>query len=125
MNIDQNGLFKSDKRRMAVIFRNLISNALKYYDDSKDEPFLKIEVKSDSQIARILIEDNGIGISKEEQEEVFKMFYRATERSTGSGLGLYIILETVEKLKGTIKMDSEKYKGTSFYIEIPFLELKQ
>ena len=49
------------------------------------------------------------------------MFYRATERSTGSGLGLYIILETVEKLQGTIKMESEKYNGTSFYIEIPFI----
>jgi signal transduction histidine kinase/ligand-binding sensor domain-containing protein len=121
VNIVQKGIFKSDKRRIAVIFRNLISNALKYYDDSKDEPFLKIEVECTSDIAHILIEDNGIGISKEEQEEVFKMFYRATERSTGSGLGLYIILETVEKLQGSIKMDSEKYQGTSFHIKIPFL----
>ncbi|WKK75922.2 two-component regulator propeller domain-containing protein [Marivirga salinae] len=124
VNIDQNGLFISDKRRIAVIFRNLISNALKYYDDSKDEPHLNIEVESNSGFARILIEDNGIGISKEDQEEVFKMFYRATERSTGSGLGLYIILETVEKLRGSIKMESEKYKGTSFHIEIPNLDPK-
>lgn len=121
VNINQKGLFKSDKRRIAVIFRNLISNALKYHDDSKEEPYLKIEVESNSEAAHILIEDNGIGISKEEQKEVFKMFYRATERSTGSGLGLYIILETVEKLQGTIKMESEKYNGTSFYIEIPFI----
>ena len=78
-------------------------------------------MESNSGAAHILIEDNGIGISKEEQKEVFKMFYRATERSTGSGLGLYIILETVEKLQGTIKMESEKYNGTSFYIEIPFI----
>lgn len=120
--IHQSDVFKSDKRRIAVIFRNLISNALKYYDESKDEPFLKIEVESNSEAARILIEDNGIGISKDEHEEVFKMFYRATERSTGSGLGLYIILETVEKLNGTIKMESEKYVGTSFIIEIPFLD---
>lgn len=124
VDVIQNGLFISDKRRIAVIFRNLISNALKYHDDSKDTPYLKIEVESNSDFARILIRDNGIGISKEEQKEVFKMFYRATERSTGSGLGLYIILETVEKLHGSIKMESEKYKGTSFSIEIPFLETK-
>ncbi|WP_296620437.1 sensor histidine kinase [Marivirga sp.] len=120
VSIVQKELFISDKRRIAVIFRNLISNALKYYDGSKDDPYLKIEVESNSSFARILIEDNGIGISKDEQEEVFKMFYRATERSTGSGLGLYIILETVEKLHGTIKMESEKYEGTKFLIEIPF-----
>ena len=120
VKVIQKGPFISDKRRVAVIFRNLISNALKYYDGSKEDPYLKIEVESDSNIARIVIEDNGIGISKDEQEEVFKMFYRATERSTGSGLGLYIILETVEKLQGTIKMDSQKYEGTKFVIEIPF-----
>jgi signal transduction histidine kinase/ligand-binding sensor domain-containing protein len=125
VDIIQKGLFISDKRRIAVIFRNLISNALKYHDNSKDEPYLKIEVESTSEVTRILIEDNGIGISKDEQKEVFKMFYRATERSTGSGLGLYIILETVEKLYGSIKMESEKYEGTSFYIEIPSLETKK
>jgi signal transduction histidine kinase/ligand-binding sensor domain-containing protein len=122
IEVNQSELFVSDKRRIGVIFRNLISNALKYSDNSKEEPFLKIAVRSNSKSAQISIEDNGIGISKNEQEEVFKMFYRATERSTGSGLGLYIILETVEKLNGTIKMESEKYEGTRFYIEIPFLE---
>ena len=122
VNIDQITTFKSDKRRIAVIFRNLISNALKYYDDSKAESFLKISVKSNLESARIIIEDNGIGISKEDQLEVFKMFYRATERSTGSGLGLYIVMETVEKLSGTLNMRSEKYQCTNFTIEIPFLE---
>ncbi|WP_340153893.1 two-component regulator propeller domain-containing protein [uncultured Marivirga sp.] len=122
IEVHQSGQFVSDNRRIAVIFRNLISNALKYSDDSKDEPFLKVFVKSNSKKAEIEIEDNGIGISKEEQKEVFKMFYRATERSTGSGLGLYIILETVEKLQGKIKMESEKYEGTRFIIEIPCLE---
>jgi len=122
VNIEQSAPFNSDERRIAVIFRNLISNALKYHDDSKDNPYLKIHVKSNSTIAEITIQDNGIGISKDEHEEVFKMFYRATERSSGSGLGLYIILETVQKLNGTIKMESEKYQGTKFYIEIPFIK---
>lgn len=122
IKVHQSGLFLSDKRRIGVIFRNLISNALKYSDDSKEDPFLRITVNCNSKNAQITIEDNGIGISKDEQEEVFKMFYRATERSTGSGLGLYIILETVEKLNGNIKMESEKYEGTRFHIEIPFLE---
>lgn len=123
INIQQSCIFQTDKRRMAIIFRNLISNALKYYDDSKENPFLKIEIRSNSKSAHIIIEDNGIGISKNEQEEVFKMFYRATERSTGSGLGLYIVLETVEKLGGVITMSSERYKGTKFDIIIPFLNL--
>ncbi|MGM0580632.1 MAG: ATP-binding protein [Bacteroidota bacterium] len=122
INVEQHAAFRSDKRRLAVIFRNLISNALKYSDDSKSKCYLNIEVKCDSKSAQILIDDNGIGISSKDQEEVFKMFYRATERSSGSGLGLYIVLETVDKLNGKINMESEIYKGTKFYIEIPYFE---
>jgi signal transduction histidine kinase len=123
ISVAQQGVFKSDKRRLGVIFRNLISNALKYFDNSKNESYLSIEVKTTSDFAHIIVADNGIGISQEEQQEVFKMFYRATERSTGSGLGLYIILETVDKLGGTIEMESEKYLGTKFIIKIPYLNL--
>jgi signal transduction histidine kinase len=67
----------------------------------------------------IIVKDNGIGISKENQEKIFDMFYRVSENSVGSGLGLYIVKEIVEKLDGKIEVESEPGKGTAFSIHIP------
>ena len=69
----------------------------------------------------IKIEDNGIGIPEKEKAKVFNMFYRANEQSKGSGLGLYIVKETVEKLEGTITLKSEEGQGTTFEIYLPNL----
>ena len=67
----------------------------------------------------IEIKDNGRGIAKEFQSKIFDMFFRATDDSSGSGLGLYIVKETVDKLKGEITFESELRKGTSFTISLP------
>ncbi|HLT71941.1 MAG TPA: sensor histidine kinase, partial [Cyclobacteriaceae bacterium] len=63
--------------------------------------------------------DNGQGIPKEHMDQIFNMFYRASENSEGSGLGLYIVKETLAKLVGTIHVESEMYKGSSFRVELP------
>ncbi|MFT6731414.1 MAG: PAS domain S-box-containing protein [Glaciecola sp.] len=119
VEIDQKEKFISDKKRIIVIFNNIISNAIKYKDTSKEESFVSISVECDSEKAIITIEDNGIGIAEEKQEKVFDMFYRATKLSTGSGLGMYIVKETLEKLGGTITLESELKSGTKFSIQIP------
>jgi signal transduction histidine kinase len=70
----------------------------------------------------IKVEDNGHGIAPEHQEKVFDMFYRATDRSPGSGLGLYIVKEITQKLGGKISFDSKLHKGSTFDLLLPNLK---
>lgn len=111
--------FFSGKTRMGFLLQNLISNSIKYYDASKSNPFVKVEVFKNPDNVKIVVQDNGIGISKKYQNHVFDMFYRATDRSDGSGLGLYIVKETIDMMGGSINLDSEKDKGTSITLTIP------
>jgi len=67
----------------------------------------------------VTVEDNGIGISDKYIDKIFDMFYRATESSDGSGLGLYIVKETVDRLKGKIDVQSRPEEGTRFKVEFP------
>lgn len=119
INLVQESPFFSDPFRLSIIFNNLISNAIKYSDPFKSNSFLRANVKIDREKAVIDFEDNGIGIDKEYVSRVFDMFFRATMQREGAGLGLYIVKETIDKLKGTIRIDSEIGKGTRFLIEIP------
>jgi len=114
--------FYSDPGRLNIILSNIISNAIRYSNPDISDPYVKIDVESRSEDAIIRIQDNGIGISKEYHEKIFEMFYRVSNKSTGSGLGLYIVHETVEKLKGNIQINSELGKGTIFTIKIPNLK---
>lgn len=111
--------FSTDYYRVSVILNNLISNAIKYLDQNKTKPALKIIVSIDRDRALLSIDDNGIGIDNILIPKIFDMFFRANTEKDGSGLGLYIVKEAVEKLEGKIEIDSALGKGTSFRIEIP------
>ncbi|MDN5201786.1 PAS domain S-box protein [Fulvivirgaceae bacterium BMA10] len=112
-------IFKSDYLRLHIIFSNIISNAFKYMDVKIKDNFLKINITIKEGNASISFKDNGIGIEKAYLEKVFQMFYRANERSEGSGLGLYIVKQSVEKLGGIIKIESQPRIGTDIDIRIP------
>ncbi|WP_316633856.1 HAMP domain-containing sensor histidine kinase [uncultured Flavobacterium sp.] len=109
----------SDKNRLITIFSNLISNAIRYQNSQISNPFVSIKVDTSQTETRIEIQDNGIGIDKESQAKIFNMFYRVSQESVGSGLGLYIVKEAVSKLNGEIKVQSEIGEGTTFLIKIP------
>lgn len=109
----------SDKYRLSVIFNNIISNAIKYYDEHKPHPYLKISIIIGEEHVHMEFEDNGIGIDPEYLNKVFDMFFRATPNNEGAGLGLYIVQEAVEKLKGTVEIKSALRRGTTFIIDIP------
>lgn len=111
----------TDGRRLRVILKNLISNSIRYHDLHKEAPFIKVEIKYKSQLVIISVSDNGIGIDNKHINDIFKMFYRADETSKGSGLGLYIVKETIDKLKGKIEVKSELHKGTTFTLTLPSL----
>ncbi len=110
---------KSDKRRMGGILNNLITNAIRYHDPSKDHQFVRLSGSRNNDAFSLTVEDNGHGIEKEHQHRVFDMFYRASNILGGSGLGLFIVKESVEKLSGSIELESKLGKGTIFKIEIP------
>jgi PAS domain S-box-containing protein len=111
--------FYSDPWRIGEIFRNLISNAIKYRKLDKTESWIEIEARCTEHAVEISIKDNGIGIPAENQGRVFEMFYRASEQSEGSGLGLYIVKNAVEKLDGVVMVDSEPRLGTTFKVVLP------
>ena len=116
ININGRASFYSDQRRIKVIFNNLISNAIRY-SNGKD-PVIEIDVKINKSNANISITDNGVGIEKKHQKKVFEMFYRATDANAGSGLGLYIVKESIDKLNGNIDMMSDIGFGTKFLISL-------
>jgi signal transduction histidine kinase len=113
--------FHSDQSRLSIILNNLISNSIRYQNPEVSNPFVDISVQVSEAAADILVRDNGVGIDRENQEKVFNMFYRVSNKSVGSGLGLYIVKETVEKLNGMIKLESQPGKGTELKIRLPNL----
>lgn len=116
---DADTIAKVDTFRLSVIFNNLISNAIKYSDESKPERFVTLTIRGSVNGLQLAIKDNGQGIMKDHISRVFNMFYRASELSKGAGLGLYIVKQAVDKLNGVIMLDSEEGKGTTFTITIP------
>ncbi len=115
----------SDKVRLGIILSNLIANALKYYNPNNPSPYVLIQVTTGKAGATIKVTDNGIGIAEEPKKNIFRMFYRASDKSSGSGLGLYIVKEALEKLGGTIKVSSKLGIGSTFEIVLPSLPRKK
>ena len=110
---------KSDPTRLKVVLNNLLANAIKYNNQSSDNKYVKISAMQDKEILHIRVEDNGAGIGKEHQDKIFDMFFRAADDSSGSGLGLYIVKETITKLGGSINFESALRQGTAFTITLP------
>ena len=117
--VKMESFFYSDPLRLTIIFNNLISNAIKFQDQNKSESFLSVIINANEKEAYVQVKDNGIGIDEHHLPKIFNMFYRGTERSNGSGIGLYIVKETVEKLGGSISVESIFGAYTLFKIKIP------
>lgn len=111
--------FRTDKASLTSILQNLVVNAIKYRRPEEQAPFVKIRAFPFEKGLKIEVSDNGEGISPEIQEKIFKMFYRGNKKSKGTGLGLYIVQQIVEKLNGNISLESKVGKGTRFSVYIP------
>jgi len=120
MSVDQSFDFKGDTFRISVILNNLISNAVKYQKPDESNPMVDLSVKVEPHKATICIKDNGIGILSEHLNNIFKMFFRSKNNNKpGSGIGLYIVKEALNKIGGTINVESKYGEGTQFEISIP------
>ncbi|MFZ6008969.1 MAG: GAF domain-containing sensor histidine kinase, partial [Bacteroidota bacterium] len=113
--------FYSDQKRLIIILKNLLVNSIQYCSPDRS-PQINVTADINPLQASIKVQDNGIGIEQESIPKIFQMFYRAAERSTGSGLGLYIVKETVERLRGQIDVNSQVGVGTTFRIILPNLK---
>ena len=109
----------TDPNRLKVIINNLLSNAYKYHNFDQTDPFIFIGAIQKGDHVIITVKDNGLGIAPEHHTRIFDMFYRASESSEGSGLGLYIVKETLDKLVGSISVQSSIGKGSEFTVTLP------
>ena len=111
-------VFVSDYNQIKIVLNNLLANAVKYHNLDQPRPYIRIGfIRNDDQV-EIIVEDNGQGIPEESLPRIFEMFYRASVDTEGTGLGLYIVREALNKVKGTIDVTSELGKGSIFRIQL-------
>lgn len=110
--------FYSDSLRFNTIMENIISNAIKYHKEAESSNYIKITGQSDHDKLQISIADNGIGIAPAYHNKIFDMFFRLSGEKDGSGIGLYIVKDTVKILQGSIQVQSEKGIGTTFIVTL-------
>jgi signal transduction histidine kinase len=112
-------VFRSDYGQMKIVMCNLMGNAVKYHNPDQPNPFIKVSFRRHPDYVEISVEDNGPGIPESNLPHIFEMFYRASVNTEGTGLGLYIVNEALNKIKGSIEVESVVGKGSVFTI---FLE---
>jgi signal transduction histidine kinase len=117
--VPQTVMVINDARRMKVVFTNLIANAIRYHDRRKEQRYVKVYYKANDNSFSLHVEDNGLGIAPELHERIFDMFFRGNEKSQGTGLGLYIVRETLNKLSGKVLLQSAPLQGSTFSITLP------
>ena len=107
----------TDKERILQIGNNLLSNAIKFTESGE----VSLSVNYDNDVMTLVVKDTGTGMTEEEQQRVFGAFERLSNAATkdGFGLGLSIVQRIVAMLGGTIRLDSEKGRGSRFTVEIP------
>lgn len=118
VSVEQKSPFYTDSSMISSILQNLVENAVKYQAEDST-PEISVTATIQPKVAEISVQDNGIGIPEDQLERVFEMFYRAHDKVGGSGLGLYIVRNSIEKLGGSIRLKSERKKGSVFHISLP------
>jgi signal transduction histidine kinase len=103
------------------ILRYLVSNSIAYHDPEKSDRKIIIKIEANDKGSILEVFDNGIGIPEEQQEKIFDIFYRATENSIGSGMGLFLVKSLAEKAGGSISCQSSVGDGTKIRIYFPKL----
>lgn len=122
VEVDQQEDFYSDDGKIRVILNNLIGNAYKFQKDEVEEKRIELLITVKQGFAKIKVSDNGIGIEEDHRESVFNLFHRATQKNVGSGLGLYMVKESVEQIRGEIFLQSVVGQGTVVEITLPSLK---
>lgn len=123
INLDNVVKIKSDRELLRIVLENLIDNAIKFYNES-DRTDSFVEIRSESlgkDGVKIRVIDNGIGISESNPGKLFRMFFRASERSETGGIGLYIVKTATTKLNGKVELLTTPEGYTEFNVTLPLL----
>jgi len=117
--VTQNETFVSDAITIKIILNNLLSNAFKFQRRAATDKYVDVNIEVSNNKAILIVKDNGIGIHDTHISNIFTMFYRATSEEPGSGFGLYNVKDALNKLSGTIEVNSVINEGTTFTVTIP------
>jgi len=120
-HIDQKVIFYSHQEIIDLMFLNIIDNAIKYRKWNANDSKLTITITTDEEKACLTFADNGVGVTSKNEVNVFEMFYREgrKEGAIGTGLGLYIVKFSLQKINGSIKYFTNQDEGATFVVEIP------
>ena len=120
LSVDGAAPIRCDENKLRQVLVNLVDNAVKY---SPEGGRVELRVRSENGSCLIEVADEGLGIPEDERERIFEKFYRLDPQQTqgvgGSGLGLYICRELVERMNGRLRVESEPGKGSRFTVELP------
>jgi signal transduction histidine kinase len=108
-----------DRSRISVILSNLVRNAVQFRDECKPVSVINVSFKVTRNKTVLTVADNGIGIDSEFHERIFDLFFRASPRSNGAGIGLYVVKQAIEKMNATITVESIPDSGSTFTVTIP------
>ncbi len=120
ITLEGDGYFvvKFDEQLMAMVLANLVNNSTIYNNSSRPKINISFSMKGRNIV--LTVEDNGIGILKKEQKNIFKKFYQIQSKGKGSGIGLYTVQQIVKLHKGQIKVFSRgPGEGTTFFVNLP------
>jgi signal transduction histidine kinase len=120
IEVKQKETFHADLFRLRIILTNLLTNAIRYKKPNSTDHVVELSVISNESMAILKIRDNGVGIMNEHLDDIFQLFFRSRNASNnyGSGIGLYIVKEALNKIGGTIQVSSKPMEFTEFMITI-------
>jgi hypothetical protein len=119
VQVDNTLEFQSDENLLELVFMNLIDNAIQFRDENKPSTNILVDIYPENNFVTVRIKDNGIGMEETIVNQIFDMHFRGNERSTGTGLGLYIVKTAVDALNGKIYVQSKISEGTDFIFSLP------
>ena len=125
VNVDPEAIVLTDRVRLKITLSNLVTNAVKYGYKEKDTPYqITISGEEVGNAHRIIVADQGKGIPPEQLKKIFEIFFSEGAGTTveSSGLGLYLVRQALDKIKGTISVRSKVDLGTEFEINLPDLK---
>ncbi|WMJ73768.1 PAS domain S-box protein [Cytophagaceae bacterium ABcell3] len=119
VNVDDTLKVVQDINVLQIVFGNIIENAIVFRNRNLPKPEVVIEAKIENDLLKVRVKDNGSGIEEEKLPKIFDLFYRGNMHSKGSGMGLYLVENAIQKLQGKLKVDSAFGAGTEVTVSIP------
>lgn len=126
LDLPSKKVYVPDRFIIRAILINIVENAYHFRkDENSDQHEISIQIENqDNENLKIVVEDSGMGMPEEEIEKAFDMFYRGTYKSQGTGLGLYVVHKSLERLEGSGFLESKEGEWTRVTINIPLPEFK-